>query len=43
MFAEVKADQETNDPGDHETETDKVEFTNVFSKALPLVRVEVEG
>jgi len=42
LFAEVEADQETNDPYDHEAESDEVEFTDVCSKALPLVRVEVE-
>jgi len=41
-FAKVEADQETNDGGDHESESDKVKFTNVFSEALPLVRVKVE-
>jgi hypothetical protein len=41
-FAEVEADQETDDPYDHEAEPDEVKFTDVLSKTLPLARVEVK-
>jgi hypothetical protein len=39
LFAEIEADEETNNAGDHETQPDEVKFTGVFSEALPLVRI----
>lgn len=42
MFAEVEADQERNDAGDHETQAYEVKFTDVFSPTLSLMRVEVK-
>ena len=41
-FAKVKADQEANDPYDHEAQSDEVEFADFFSEALPFVRIKVE-
>lgn len=42
LFAEIETDQEANNPCDHEGESGEIKFTDVFSEALSLVRVEVE-
>ena len=41
LFAEVETNQETNNAYDHEGKSDEIEFTGVFSEALPLVGVKV--